>query len=264
MRPEHLIALALVAASVLYGLATIRVGRAGVTEASIYCFFAGIAATALALESPLDSIAHRRLAIHMVQHLLLVSVAAPLLVAGRPLDLAARALRRQLPAAFTTARWPLVVVVACTQVATLLVWHVPALYDAALRTDEVHGAEHLTIFATAFALWFVLSRVDGDTAGATVIALFIATLPTMALGFAMTFSETSWYAVYQRRVSDPVADQQLAGVVMWAFGGMAAVIGGVILFVQWLRRLEHMAPARTPVGVSPPSLVGAPIESPPC
>src|SRR5262249_133541 len=95
---------------------------------------------------------------------------------------------------------------------------------------------------TAFVLWFLLSRLDGEAAGVNVLVLFVVTLPTMALGVAMTLSRTPWYPFYAARMRDPLADQQLAGVVMWAYGGLAAVLGGVALFAAWLRRLDQLSP----------------------
>jgi putative membrane protein len=205
-------------------------------------FFAGLAVVAAALTSPLDGAAGRHLTAHMVQHLLLVSVAAPLLVAGRPYDVLTSAVRRRRTwPALDRPTAPAVVAAAVLQVGTLVLWHLPVLYDAALRHEAVHALEHVAITATAVALWFVLTRVDGEAAGAAVIAVFVATLPTMALGVAMTISRTPWYAYYATTAA-PLADQQLAGVVMWAYGGLASLAAAIALFAAWMRRLERDSP----------------------
>ena len=215
-------------------------------------FFTGLAVVAAALVSPLDGLAHRSLWVHMVQHVLLISVAAPLLALGHPLAVARDAwsslVRRRpgsrpKPARGRSGVWTTVVVAASAQVVILLVWHAPALYDAALAHDVVHGAEHITLLITALALWMALDAVGGEQGGLAVVALFLVSFPPLLLGGAMTFAGTVWYAPYG---SDhrALVDQQLAGVVMWAYGGLAALVGGVYLFVRWMRELEELHPGR--------------------
>jgi putative membrane protein len=217
-------------------------GRTGWAEAGP--FFAGVVVVSAALVSPLDGLAHRSLWLHMIQHVLLVSVAAPLLALGRPLVVVREAWPRAVPAIRGPGVWTLVVVTAGVQVVTLLVWHVPALYDAALGHDVIHGTEHLTLLLTAVALWSALDAVRGEQGGLTLLALFIVSFPPLLLGAAMTFATTVWYPPYAAAGPHPLIDQQLAGVVMWAYGGLAAVIGGVYLFVRWLRALEQVSPGR--------------------
>jgi cytochrome c oxidase assembly factor CtaG len=238
--PEAVIALGLVAAAVGYAViaarrwATAAPGEPGPAAAA--AFLAALAVLGVALASPLDGAAHRHLSAHMVQHVLLVSVAAPLLVAGRPLDVALPGRRWSIgrPGALLAAA-------GVVQVGTLLVWHVPTLYDAALAHDPVHGLEHITLLLSAVALWAALGRLGGEAAGAGVAVLFVISLPAMALGVAMTLARTPWYPAYAGG-GDPLTDQQLAGVVMWAYGGLLAVAGGVLLGVDWLRRAEQRAP----------------------
>ena len=165
--PEVVIALALVVAGAAYALAvrhvwTIRVGDISWLEAT--AFIAGVAVLAVALVSPIDGAADRHLSIHMIQHVLLVSVAAPLLVVGRPLHLVAILGGWDMDGRVVppSRAWPILVVAALVQVGVLLVWHLPVLYDAALNADPVHGLEHLTLLASAFVLWFALAEVGGE------------------------------------------------------------------------------------------------------
>ncbi len=265
--PEALILVALVGAGVVYALALGRVWAAdidAVTWLEAVAFFCGLAVLAIALVSPLDGAAQRRLAVHMVQHVLLVSVAAPLLVVGRPLRVVglARRWHWRTPGMTGQRAWSCLVAAAVLQVGVLLVWHVPFLYDAALAHDPVHGFEHITLLASAFALWFGLAQIGGEAGGATVLALFLATLPVMALGVAMTFARTVWYPIYASRTAQPLLDQQLAGVVMWAYGGLAAVIGAVTLFVRWLRGQERAFPGALTPGAT--ARVAPVPETPPC
>jgi putative membrane protein len=246
---EAVIAAGLVAAAIGYGLLAARRWRTptdgGPGPGAAAAFLAALAVLGVALASPLDGAAHRDLSAHMVQHVLLVSVAAPLLVAGRPLDVA-------LPG----RRWvigrpgPVLAAAGVVQVATLLVWHIPALYDAALAHDPVHGLEHVSLLLTAVALWWALGRLGGEAAGAGVGVLFVISLPAMALGVGMTLARTLWYPAYAGG-GDPLTDQQLAGVVMWAYAGLAAVLGGVVLTARWLQRLERQQPATRALVVPP-------------
>jgi cytochrome c oxidase assembly factor CtaG len=245
--PELGIVMSLVGAAVLYGLLRQRQWSTAphVQWSETLAFLAGLAVVAVALVSPLDGAAHRSLWVHMVQHVLLISLAAPLLAIGRPLTLGARWLGLPMPFADRQgAAWALLAAATGVQVVTLVVWHIPALYDAALSHDPLHGAEHVTLLLTATALWVALVEFDGDQGGAAVAALFIASFPPMVLGFSMTFARSVWYPSNSTSGHDALGDQQLAGVIMWAYGGLAAVAGGVYLFVRWLQQLEHLAPGR--------------------
>ena len=130
--PDAAVPLALVVAAVAYGALVTRSWR-GANDAvgarAVAAFLAALAVLGVALASPLDAAAHRHLAAHMVQHVLLVSVVAPLVVAGRPLARhSCRSVAAKRSAGTSSSPSPL------AQVATLLVWHVPVLYDAALPT----------------------------------------------------------------------------------------------------------------------------------
>src|SRR5438045_4967397 len=168
--PELGIVVALVAAGGAYGLGVHRqwASRPTTGVAPAAAFFGGVAVLAIALLSPLDGAAHRALWVHMVQHVLLISVAAPLLAAGRPMAVA-RVMWPWPPPAWRLGRWATVVAAAGIQVVTLLVWHIPALYEAALAHDAIHGAEHVTLLATAVALWLALVAVPGEQGGLAVV-----------------------------------------------------------------------------------------------
>jgi putative membrane protein len=238
--------LALVAAGGLYGWFVPRRWREhGSGWAEPAAFLSGLAVVAVALLSPLDGASHRSLWVHMVQHLLLISVAAPLLAAGRPLAVVpatwSRPVRRRL------GGWTVVAVAAAVQVAVLLAWHVPALYDAALGDDAVHGIEHLSLLLSAVALWMALDAVGGEQGGLAVVVLFVVSFPPLVLGFAMTFATTVWYRPYRAAGPSALTDQQVAGAVMWGYGGLAAVVGGVLVFVRWLLQIERANAARPPL-----------------
>lgn len=137
----------------------------GVTRLGASSFAAGWAVTALALVTPLDHHAAEQFSVHMIQHELLMTVAAPLLVLGRPLAVWARAFapeRRRVLAAVTHSAFVRVPWVAVTgpvaaialHGVTIWVWHVPALFDAALANPAVHTLQHLTFLGTALVFWW--------------------------------------------------------------------------------------------------------------
>lgn len=177
----------------------------------------GVAGSPLAESAGRDS-----LSAHMIQHLVLVFGAAPLVALAWP------GLR---PPPGPWGRWAAGAIVVH---ATLLTgWHVPALFDAGQRAAVVHLAEHSAFVVAGVALWAVVLPRRGDVppAGA-VLAVFLAGLPGLALGVAMTTAPRPWYASY--RGAGSLTGQQLAGGLMWGLGGLGYLGAGVALFAAWL------------------------------
>ena len=254
---ERILPFELVAAGGVFAILILRRARrqgAPIQVGRATWFNAALCTLALALVSPIDSESARSLPWHMTQHLLIVSVAAPLLAVTRPVELVVDA----LPQRFARRRpprwgpWSLVVVVL-TAPATLFAWHIPALYQAALSNGVVHVIEHASLLVTAVALWSALLRTRH--AGASVLWLFVGSLPVTGFGVAMTIARTPWYANY---VTDgranAVRDQQLAGVIMWAFGGLATLAGGVGLFASWLVHASSTTADPAPLGTAAASV----------
>jgi putative membrane protein len=221
---------------------------------------AGVVALAAAFGPPLDGAAAHSLTAHMLQHVLLLAIAPPLLVLGLvpstvgdalPAEVRSRLRRVSVPLRGAIERIPVFVLTAVAvalQTAALAVWHVPAIYDAAVAHLALHALEHLTFLVTGIAFWWIVAGA-GRRAGtaAAVITIFVASLPGTLLGALMTLSTAPWYPQYARgTLTAALQDQQLAGVVMWAVGGMAYVVAGAALFVAWLRDLERASPSRTP------------------
>jgi putative membrane protein len=221
-----------------------------VRESQPRLFVAGLAVLAVALLPPLATAAHDSLTAHMVQHVLLMVVAAPLLAVGAPLPtllwaLPAGARQAALPvwrAAMRShgrawAGWIAVTLLA--QAVVMLAWHAPSLYDAALHHEVLHVLEHATYLVTATAFAWTVGVGSPQRHGAAVPVLFVAALPGTALGAALTLASAPWYSDYPS-----MADQQLAGVVMWGFAGLAYVLAAACLFGLWLAGLERDTPAR--------------------
>jgi putative membrane protein len=229
------------------------VGR-GIARWRVACFAGGILTLALALLSPIDAVATALFAVHMTQHMLLVVVAAPLLLAGDPglstlwaLNVPARRSvtawwrrARVVPAIWRVLRLPLV---AWTlHVGTLWVWHLPSLYGAALRDERVHVAEHAAFFLTALVFWYPIverARSRRYGFGTTVFYLFAAGLQCTVLGAAITFARRPWYVGHYGTTAawglTPLEDQQLAGLIMWIPASLAYLVALVPSVLPVLR-----------------------------
>jgi putative membrane protein len=253
----------LLAAGALYAIGVLRVweraGRGRIIRIwQPWCGLAAWIATAIALVSPLDARAEQSLTAHMAQHVILMSVAAPLLAICAPVVAVAYAIDPAGPPAalrrlgwrwtgIGTPRWVVLVGLALVvHTATVALWHAPGPYEAAVRHPALHACEHFTFVATAAALWWAALGIGRRSRrGVGVLVLFVATLPATALGLMMTMARTPWYPTYVHgSITHALDDQSLAGVVMWGFGGVAALVGAFALFVSWLDGLERRAPAR--------------------
>jgi putative membrane protein len=230
------------------------VGR-GIRIAEVARFAAGWTSLAAALLSPIDGLAERSFAVHMVQHEMLMVVAAPLLALSRPLEAWAWALppsvQRALANTFSASRirqaWRRLTAPASAwslHALALWVWHVPTLFTAALDNEAVHVLQHTCFLASALVFWWAAFGRSFRTPDATSIALLFTTmLHTSALGLLLTFSPTPWYA---NRASGffgltLLEDQQLGGLVMWVPGGFAYLVAGLMIVATWLspRRVDH-------------------------
>jgi putative membrane protein len=247
----------LVASALLYAIGVQALWRKagagrGIRRSDVARFALGWISLATALLSPIDEYADRSFALHMVQHELLMIVAAPLMVLGRPLEAFAWALSTRAKRFFSVgARWPPARKVGWLLTApvgawtlhalALWVWHVPVLFKAALTSLPLHVLQHACFFASALGLWWAVfgsrERVPG---GASVASLFTTMLHTSALGALLTFAPTGWYSLDAAPAFgfSAVEDQQLGGLVMWIPGGFAYMIAGLVIIETWL------APAR--------------------
>ena len=261
-----LIVACLIAALLGYALGLRRLGAsraARMLSVSRRAAFAGgIATVVVALCSPLDDLVDRSFAAHMVQHLLLMMIAPPLLVWGRPAMawLCAFPLRARqgighawtgTPGMLRTFRFltrPLVAYVLAS--AALWFWHLPRPYDWALRNEGIHVLEHACLFATSLAFWSLVLEPYGSrrmSYGTTL--LFVATfgVQTGFLGALLTFARHPLYAAYANTVGlggiTPLEDQQLAGLIMWIPASIVQLWTVCVLIVAWLESAERKAQA---------------------
>lgn len=224
-----------------------RAGRGRVIAgAQAAAFFTGLVIVAIALLSPLETQAGRLLWLHMVQHLLLTLAAAPLLVLGAPGAALAAALpprwRHRPPVRLRRVAaqswWPLAA--AAAHLLVLWGWHVPVLYQAALSHPALHAAEHGMMFGSGLWLWSSVLSHGGPLrrprpAGA--LAVFAVATLSVGLGALLTLSPAAWYAIYPGGAGlSPLEDQQVAGALMWATGGVVYSLAGAVVFAAWLLR----------------------------
>jgi putative membrane protein len=243
-----------------------RTGR--LSPAQVVAFFAGVLITALALLSPLHTLGEEYLlSAHMVQHLLITMVVPPLLLLGvpgwmlRPL-LRFHPIRRGAASAFA----PITAFVLFN--AVFVLWHVPAFYELALRFPPVHSLEHAAFLGCALITWWPvfgpLPEFPRLPYGAQVLYLFFQSLPPTILGAIIALAEIPLYQAYWQapRLTglEPLADQQLAGLIMWIPGALGYFLVLSVVFFLWLERRSPAADP--PYGTVNPSRASRAFQEP--
>jgi cytochrome c oxidase assembly factor CtaG len=240
-------------------------------------FALGLATILAALVSPIDTYADKLFWVHMVQHVLLLTVAPPLIVLAapwssiwRPLPLGARrsvartvsrspgamplrALARRLgrPAgAFLAFN------------VNLVVWHIPAAYDLTLRDEAVHDCEHLLFLLTGILLWAQVIDSPPLRARLSAIGRVYYMVATAVIGWivslVLAFASSPLYAAYADLAHRPggisaLADQQIAAGVMLVPGSLTISIFVFIQLYRWLAREERDGRPPQPARVNPPA-----------
>ena len=257
LRLVVLLALAALGGLYLYGVRRLwlRAGRGrGISRRQAWIFMAGVSMLFLALASPIDLIAEQLNAVHMVQHMLLIKVAAPLLVLGSTgqavLWAMPRPLRHAVASIAGTLRgigirryvlWQPLATWACF---ALVLWllHIPELYQAALRNRFLHDLQHIAFVVSACLFWRVLLDPISSlrlSPGLGVLYLFSTMLHASALGVFMAFSPGLWYSDYAATTAawniQPLVDQQVAGYIMWMPACVIYAVAAAFIFGYWLR-----------------------------
>ncbi len=260
------------AAAALYALGGL--GRTGTgprgrrwREAS---FYAGVAAVFVALEPPFDDWADTSFAFHMAQHVLLMSVAPPLLVLGRPWPrmwmMFPGHARRGVARSLARDRWsaPLRLsarvltkppVAVAVLAAVLGLWHVPSLYDAAARNEGIHLLEHTCFVAAALLFWGPLleappvrARIDHLRRAGWLAA---GAVPGWILAIVLAEATNPLYPYYSglghRAFGlSAIADQQIGAGVMWVPGSLANFVAFIVYVYRWLEPSAADAPTVEP------------------
>jgi putative membrane protein len=244
----------------LYAVGWVRLGRRSPTPPAPRrpaLVIAGLGTIVIALASPLDALAHERFAAHMLQHMLLTMVAAPLLLLADPFPAALwalpAALRRTIGrglvrgsslralAARLTAPWTGWLL----HTVTLWAWHIPVLYDAAGADPTLHALQHLSFLGTALLFWWPIISpaprlAPPPGAGASVAYLVLAAFQTATLGLLLAGADGPVYASYAG-APDALADQAQGGILMWSLGGAVDMLAVLAVLWRTLCGLERPA-----------------------
>jgi putative membrane protein len=218
----------------------------GASWGRLCAWLGGVLCIAIALISPIDTLADQVFAMHMVQHVLLLDFAPILLILGltkvllRPVARTVLDLERAL-GPFSTPVFAIVFYVG-----VMWIWHIPALYDAALRNSGVHVLEH-TFFLSAGLLywWHLLSPVRGRHFGGLAPVGYMVSTKVLVglLGIFLTFAPSSIYSFYEHRPQvwglHPSDDQALAGAIMAIEQSIVMGIALAYLFVRALGESER-------------------------
>jgi len=261
LEPPEVIPLALMIFVYVAGTLNIWV-RAGVghgiTMKHLIGFIGSVLALIVALLSPLDALSDVLFSAHMTQHLLLILVAAPLLVMSNFPQASlwalpgswAHKLAQRLNRAQHLSRvgrllsnplsaWFLFTI-------TFWIWHASALFEAALRDENIHTWEHFGFLVTAMLFWWVLIKPTTQKHlryGLAIPYLFMTILQSEILGALITFASHPWYSFYMSTLLPwnitPLQDQQLAGLIMWLPAGAVFTLLAIGYFVAWLDALEQ-------------------------
>jgi cytochrome c oxidase assembly factor CtaG len=217
-------------------------------------FAAGLATIVLALDSPIDDAADKLFWAHMTQHVLLLTVAPPLILLGRPWPRMWRALplgaRTTVGRAVARSRFGAPLRLLARPVpawllfnGTIVIWHLPAAYNATLSSEAVHQCEHAMFFFTALLFW---ARVidPGPLRPALVWPARVAyAVGAMIVGWiiaiALVLEPHPLYSHYASLAHRPggisaLTDQQIAGGIMWVPGSVSYTIAFLIGFYRWL------------------------------
>jgi putative membrane protein len=257
---EPITILALAASGWLYARGLRRLWYAagkgrGVRRRDAWAFAAGWTLLALALLSPLHALGGVLFSAHMTQHELLMTVATPLLVLGRPLIPFVWALSprwRRATGHWTSARpfasgWRGLTHPASAFLlhgTAIWFWHVPSLYDATVDSELMHAAQHVSFIVTALLFWWVVLQPNAARGGtpASIGILFGTVLHTGALGALLTLTARLIYTAYGATAApwglQPIEDQQIGGLIMWVPGGLAYVVAALFLVMRMLHESE--------------------------
>jgi putative copper resistance protein D len=221
-------------------------------------FLAGLTCLLVALQSGIDAYDDRLLSVHMVQHMLILLVVPLLLLGGRPVVLGLAALppgRRSGPAralartrALATPGWALALFSA-----VVVLTHLPAFYDAAVRHDGIHYTEHALYVLAGLLMWSPL--IDGDPAPrhrlsglGRLIYLIVAMLPMALVGAYLNRHATLVYPAYGPPAHalgvSGIDDQGQAGAIMWVVGDVIMVAVGLWAAVAAMVAEERRMVAR--------------------
>lgn len=219
-------------------------------------FLAGWGTLFLALTSPIHELGEQLFSAHMLQHEILILISAPLMSASHPgatllwafaprhrsgIGGWVQRIENSRPATILTSplnAWLL-------EAAALWLWHIPFLYQATLRSDWIHAAQHISFLGTAVLFWSALYGVGRSAMsyGAATLYVFGTAVHCSALGALLTFSQVLWYPAYMQTTAawglTALQDQQLGGAIMWVPSGIVFIVVAMALMTRWLSESDR-------------------------
>jgi putative membrane protein len=213
-------------------------------------FWLGWLALTAVLASPLDPLGEVLFSAHMIQHEIIMLIAAPLLVLSRPSSALLRGMGLFLARRVGTLtrggsrlrvwQWLVSPPVAWSiHTVGLWGWHLPELFNASLQNTAVHALQHVSFLWIALLFWFALLRPYQSGSSAGVLYFFTTAIHASLLGALMTFSPEVWYTPYL--ITAPqwglsaLEDQQLGGLIMWIPAGVVFVAAGLFSLARTMR-----------------------------
>ena len=265
---EPLVVVSLVLTAVIFIIGLYRLKRRSIRTWEALCFAGGWLALFIALVSPVHAWGRVLFSAHMSQHEILMLVAAPLLVLGRPLIAFlwalplnwSRGLGNISKIAWINRTWrtlTIPLVAWLLHAVALWTWHIPALFGATLYSDTIHTLQHLSFLLSALLFWWALIHGPQGAMGygAAVLYLFTTSVHSGALGALLTVAGSVWYPSYAPLTASwgltPLEDQQLGGLIMWIPASLVYVIAGLALFAGWLREADLRATRRERLELAP-------------
>ena len=236
---------------------------AGVESWRAWSFFVGLLLTWVGLGSPLSALDHDLLTVHMIQHLLLMTVAPPLVLLGEPLKLLPqRPVKKLGELVFRLPRTepmrepgrilphPTIGWIGAT--ATLVAWHIPSIFMLGLRSQTWHGIEQASFLVTGFLFWWPVVESSRNalkwSESSILLYLFFATLPCDILSGFLVFCDRVVYPVYLSSSRQfgltALEDQQCAGALMWTCVTVVYLIAGAIFTTRLLSPHRSTDPHR--------------------
>jgi putative membrane protein len=228
----------------------------GIRRWEAWAYASGWFALFVALVSPLHPLGEVLFSAHMTQHEVLMLVAAPLVVLGRPVVAFlwalptddARRVGAWGRAAWFQRAWRVLtnpLAAWAIHAAALWVWHAPQLFEATLRRDLVHTLQHVCFLGSALLFWWAL--IHGPQGlmgyGTAVLYVFTTSVHSGVLGALITFARTVWYPAYTQTTASwgltALEDQQLGGLIMWVPAGLVYIVAGLALCAGWMRESER-------------------------
>jgi putative membrane protein len=219
-------------------------------------FATGWLSLTFALISPLHRLGDVLFSAHMLQHEILILLAAPLIAVAHCsvtfLYAFPQRWRRLLGRFVSRIEHNPAISLVIAPLSAWLVhalalwgWHLPALYEATVRSDFIHALQHLSFFVSALIFWAALYGAGRSSMGygAATAYTFGTAVHCSALGALLTFSTVVWYPIYEDRTIlwhlTPLQDQQLGGLLMWVPSGVVFIVIGIALFAKWLKFSEE-------------------------